>query len=344
MKKRKDGRYCLKKVINGETVYIYGKTEREVYKKLEDLENQGSKKQKTYGEYSEEWGTLKKDQIGHRTWNSYENVLKMLRDVCKKDITEVSCFDIQSVINKAYYDGYSKTVLLRIRSVNSMIIDYAIGQGERIINFTPAIKIQKNAKREERHGLSETEIKKVEDNWNTKYGLYAYFLLYTGLRRGEALALQWKDIDFGKREISITKAVEYKANQAEIKLPKTKNSIRTVPLIENLAEKLIPGEAEEYVFGKEKPYSNTMACKRWSTYLKETGLEITQHQLRHTFATMLCKVNVSAKDAQKLLGHADYKTTMNIYTDFQKSAVKNAQNALNSYMSSQKSSQNPENP
>ena len=339
MKKRKDGRYCLKKVIDGKAVFIYGQTEREVYRKLDELESGNYEKPKTYGEYAAEWAEEKREQIAFRTWNTYKPTLDKLSSVFKVPMSEISCPDIQSVINKAYSEGFGRTILLRIKSVNSMIIDYAIGKGERIINFTQSLRIPKNAKREERDALTDEEIAIVENSWQEKNGLYAYFLLYTGLRRGEALALQWRDIDFEKKEISITKAVEFKVNEPEIKLPKTKNGIRVVPLLDCLAEKLAPGKPDEYVFGGAKPYTSTMSYKRWKAYQDATGIDITQHQLRHTYATMLCKVNVPAKDAQKLLGHADFKTTMNIYTHFQNSAVKTAQNALNNYVSSQKSSQ-----
>lgn len=339
MKKRKDGRYCLKKTINGKTVFIYGATEREVYKKLDELENVGSIKSKTYGDYAEEWSALKREQVGYRTFKTYQSAMKRLAPVFKVPMKDLACIDIQRILNKVHNAGLSKSIILKVRSVNSMIIDYAIGEGEKILNFTDSLTIPKNARQEEREPLTDEEIAIVEESWDAKNGLYAYFLLYTGLRRGEALALQWKDIDFERREISITKSVAYEINEPVIKLPKTKNGIRVIPLLDCLAEKLVPGEPEEYVFGGKKPYTSTMSYKRWRAYQKEIGLDFTQHQLRHTYATMLCKVNVPAKDAQKILGHADFKTTMNIYTHFQNTAVSNAKRALNRYVSSQKSSQ-----
>lgn len=341
MKKRKDGRYCLKKTINGKAVFIYGNTEREVYKKLDELENKNFEKAKTYGDYASAWANLKKEQVGFRTFKTYESALERLSPVFETPMEKLACIDIQRIINRTHNEGLSKSILLKVKSVNSMVIDYAIGEGERILNFSDSLTIPKNAKQEIREALTEKEISVVEESWNVKYGLYAYFLLYTGLRRGEALALQWKDIDFKSKEIHVTKAAEFKVNAPTIKETKTKNSVRIVPLLDCLAEKLVPGKPDEYVFGGVKPYTSTMSNKRWKAYQRASGLTVTQHQLRHTYATMLCKVNVSVKDAQKLLGHADFKTTMNIYTHFQNSAVKNAQNALNNYLSSHKSSQQP---
>ena len=53
--------------------------------------------------------------------------------------------------------------------------------------------------------------------------------------------------------------------------------------------------------------------RKWRNFLKATGLDITAHMLRHTYATILYDAEVDVLTAQKLLGHADVSTTMNVY-------------------------------
>ena len=79
-------------------------------------------------------------------------------------------------------------------------------------------------------------------------------------------------------------------------------------------------------------YSETMLKRRWDKYLKMTGLNITQHQLRHTYATMLYRAEIDAKTAQKLLGHSDVGTTLNIYTHIGRELDQKIMGKLNEYL------------
>ena len=61
-----------------------------------------------------------------------------------------------------------------------------------------------------------------------------------------------------------------------------------------------------------------MLRKRWARYIKGIDVNITQHQLRHAYSFLLYRSGIDVKTAQYLLGHSNYATTMNIYTDFDK--------------------------
>jgi integrase len=88
----------------------------------------------------------------------------------------------------------------------------------------------------------------------------------------------------------------------------------------------------DYLFGGENPYTLTMLRKRWARYIKALGVEITQHQLRHAYSFLLYRSGVDVKSAQYLLGHSNYTTTMNIYTDFDKTKLDTSANALNNLL------------
>lgn len=164
---------------------------------------------------------------------------------------------------------------------------------------------------------------------------YAMFrtLLLTGMRKGELLALQEKDIDDATQNITINKTLFYnKDGSYQLLKPKTKTSMRDLHLDnetytalkdlirQNKKLRLQFGERAEhsFIFIKEtsfEPFRNsyvnevlTKLCKRYSLP------RITVHGLRHSCASLLFAAGVDIKVVQKLLGHAHIETTMNIYT------------------------------
>lgn len=341
MKPRKDGRYAKKKVINGKAVFFYSdeKTERAAQKdidrqmlayasKVEESEN--------FGAIAEEWLSMKKDEVGHKTYLTYKETVSRLGSLANKKIDALQASDVQSIINRLYNQGYSKTVILRAKGVVSMTLDYAIGKNIKVYNFTRSVTIPRNAKRSERSALTDAEIETVAAHVNDEFGLYPFFLMYTGLRRGEALALQWRDVDMEHSIISISKSIEFSSAAGRTKAPKTESGVRQIPILAPLVPYLKGGKTDEYVFGGSRHYSETMIRRRWDKYLSTTGLHITQHQLRHTYATMLYRAQIDAKTAQHLLGHSDVSTTLNIYTHIAKELDADVTAKINAYLQPEK--------
>lgn len=171
------------------------------------------------------------------------------------------------------------------------------------------------------------------------FGMFAYLILFTGCRRGEALALQWKDVDLTKNIISINKSVNY--NGADQNKPvvsqhtKSAAGMRSVIILDCLKNRLEQQEEdnkEYYLFGGEKPLTKSAFRKRWQKYLKETDLNITPHQLRRAYAMLLYDAGIDEKLAQDLMGHSSIQLTKNIYTHIRTSRKENAAKELNSFV------------
>lgn len=173
--------------------------------------------------------------------------------------------------------------------------------------------------------------------------------LNTGARRGELCALTWEDIDFESRILHITKAVEYtKASGQSIKEPKTRNSIRDIPLNSTCINALKKWRAEEMQlsftcgsawtghFGKsfdknfvfiqqdtgEMIHIQTPADKLEKMikdynelHNEELIPRIRLHDLRHTFATHLIANNADIITVSKILGHSSPSVTLDIYAN-----------------------------
>lgn len=166
------------------------------------------------------------------------------------------------------------------------------------------------------------------------FSLFAKLCLYSGLRRGEVLALRYEDIDKAHHCIHITKAVEFVGNNPRIKPPKTKAGYRDAILLDVLAAQIPKGKG--YIFCREDGslLSKIMFRDRWAEYCQAIGHDITAHQLRHGFATILFEAGVEDKDAQELMGHSSIAVTRDIYTHIRQSRRTQTAEKLNGFLSS----------
>lgn len=165
-------------------------------------------------------------------------------------------------------------------------------------------------------------------------GLLPLMLLYSGLRRGEALALTWADIT--DTEIRVCKALSWYGNKPTISPPKTAAGIRTVPLLPLVRQKLGErGAPEEYVFGGETPWTSTIYRNTWARICRHIPAlaGVHPHQLRHTYTDILRHAGVDILAAQHLLGHEDYQTTATFYSTFDEVDKADAENRLLQYLS-----------
>ena len=165
---------------------------------------------------------------------------------------------------------------------------------------------------------SDEDVQKIIDSVDSDpFGLFGYFLYFTGCRFGEALALRGEDIDHKQMKIHVTKSVYYD-NGPKIGNPKTEAGNRAIPLLECLADKLPKLKKNQYLFShledRSEPYSQKRIWTQWKKYCERLGITCTPHQLRHGYATLLFEAGLTAKDAQPLLGHASIEMTNDIYT------------------------------
>lgn len=187
------------------------------------------------------------------------------------------------------------------------------------------------------------------DNEDSEQGNYKAdtlfrVLAFTGMRKGEALALTWDNIDFQHGTITISQALARGTDaRLYIKAPKTKNSNRIIDIDDNTIRVLkqwqIRQRQELFMFGynvNDNKQPQLVFCNNKNEYLSPSRLRtwlvrilnkyhlkyITVHGFRHTHASLLFEAGVSLKQVQERLGHSDIKTTMNIYAHVSKHAKK----------------------
>ncbi len=149
--------------------------------------------------------------------------------------------------------------------------------------------------------------------------LFLSILLFTGCRRGEALGMKAGDIDRANRLVSIQRAVTFVNGRPVVGLPKTKESVRTIPIVEGFPYDLIQDMGpDDFLLGGQSPWTERKYACSMKRIKKTIDLHgATAHIFRHSFCTDAISANIDIKTVQGLLGHATPYTTMNVYAHVQ---------------------------
>ena len=190
----------------------------------------------TFAEAAESWEAEHREEIGAKTWANYRPHLQSMVDqIGSLPVADITALHVRQDLLRAKGQGYSRTVVQTRRSIYRMIFDHAILRGWRLDNPCLAVKLPKGLQTGRRRAPTDDEIRKIFRAAELPFGLFPVLLLCTGLRKSEALALDWSDVDLDGRSISITKALEYPhGGRAVVKAPKTEAGVRVVPILPQL--------------------------------------------------------------------------------------------------------------
>ena len=329
VKKRKDGRYEKAVTINGKVVHFYGKTQKEITEKMLKYR----KKEKDgvlFGQLVDEWFEefRREHPSSERAVKAHVNRLKTF--LGKTPAKKITAKDMTTFF--FLMDAYSRKTVQNCKSVAKLVFDhgiYAHGLKDNPVVYRKTLKGQRKTKREP---PSPEEIEAIKNAVNAPYGLFMVMALYTGLRRGELLRLKYGDIDRENNTISVTKSVYHRSNQPQIKEPKTEAGTRTVILLEPLKAVLPEGAKNKYIFGGDKPWTAHETQRHLEAWRKATGLNVTPHQCRHRFATILYEAGIDDRMAMDLLGHRNLSTTREIYTHISKNKRESTAAQLNEFL------------
>lgn len=317
---------------NGKTVRrtVRANSEAEFNEKYNAILEQVAKENRiTFEKISEEWEEQHFKNIAYGTQVCYTPALRRAReafaDMALEDIQPV---DVKRLLDSLAIQKYSAKTVKMQKVVIGLIYKYAIVNGYTNSNPAEYVPLPRHLAVTERTPPTENTISIIKQNVSAPFGLFPLFLLYTGCRRGEALGVQWSDIDFENNTIHIQRNIIFQNNQAVIKNHlKTKSGMRTIPLLSPLRAALQERRKKSvYIFSNDDGtlLSETQFNHRMHAYKKATGAEFTPHQLRHEYATILYEAGVDEGAAQKIMGHADIRTTQNIYTHIRQSKIESA--------------------
>ena len=321
MTRRNDGIWQEAITINGRRKYFYGKTKAAVLQKIREYAEE-QERGVLFEKVAEEWWEIHEPELAYNTTKGYKPALQRaiaaFGDMPAKNILPQN---IASEISSFSHNKADKTVRTQLMVYN-LIFKYAVEQGYILFNPARDLSVPKNLKKQKRTSPSPDDIKRVKESTGCYFGMFAFWALYTGLRKGELLALDWKDVDIKKRTISVNKSLYHVGNTPHVKLPKTQTSIAEIPILDVLLKKIKPSKGLVFPDENGDYITNMHFNKMWQRYCEESGVTATPHQFRHAYATMLFEAGIPPEEAQALLRHAQLSTTMDIYTDLREAKLK----------------------
>lgn len=168
------------------------------------------------------------------------------------------------------------------------------------------------------------EMKKIIATATGEMKAFSALGFFTGMRSGEMIGLKWEDVDFKKKEINIERAIK----MGVVSTPKTKSSIRTIDILNNLLPYLkkqyrLTGKHNSYVFlnqDNEHYYDiKRIRNTKWKNLLIDSEVEYrTVYQMRHTFATIMVENGEDILWVSNMLGHSDSSMTLQMYAKYRK--------------------------
>ena len=285
--------------------------------------------QKQISEVIELWKTNKKQYVKKSSFSAYtllveNHLLPTFGSKYSIEETEVQAFVFQKL--KA---GLSQKTIKDILIVLKMILKF--GAKYKWLIYTP-FDIQFPTEREKYtiEVLNRSDQKKIMNYIQEHFtfrNLGVYICLSSGMRIGEVCALTWEDIDTDNGVISVNRTIqriyviEDGSRKTELILdtPKTKNSIREIPISKDLLRILKPFKKivnpSFFVLTNDaKPTEPRTYRSYYKNLMRELKMpELKFHGLRHSFATRCIESNCDYKTVSVLLGHSNISTTLNLY-------------------------------
>lgn len=330
---RDDGLMEKQVTISGKRKVFRGRTEREILKKIAAYKGE-VERGRPFKEIALEWQREHWAEIEYNTTKNYNRPFTRAIDhFTDTPIKQITPQDITVYLALLAEDKLAQKTIRACKLVCNLIFNYAILKGEADINPCTYAAMPKGLPKQRRELPTEDEIEVVKNSIGCTYGLFHFFILYTGCRKGEALAIKFGDIDRESKIIHINKSMYFEGSTPRVKRPKTSAGTRDIVLLDILAEKLPEGDTDTYLFfPNNKPDYKTTIDRRIKRWKKETGLTVTPHQLRHAYATILYEAGIDEKAAQELLGHASIAMTKDIYTHISKSKAASTADQLNNFV------------
>lgn len=328
--KLKDGRYKWKQMVDGEERQITARSAKELHEKVKKVSELPIIKSKLKAtDWFEKWletyvKTLKKTATYNQYKTIYETHIKP--SFGNKKLTNIKQYDIQQVISEMNEKDLSTWTMKHARKIMNLAFSKAFD--DKLIAENPVHKIEIPKKQSKPRKTINTDELKIFFEYAKKTRWYwAFkFLLVTGLRRGELLALRWSDIDFENKRIIVDESNSTSGigDTKSAKVHYVPLSALAMKYLKNQKDMLIEEnnpvlynstlKKQDLIFPSKdgtlmKPDSFNSVLDRIN---KKANIHVTPHMFRHTFVFM-SKGKMTLSELQEALGHDESTTTLDIY-------------------------------
>lgn len=310
---------------------FYGRTRKEALDKMHDFKQKLEAGEISlddkpvvsphvlFSEWADTWFEGHKDSISTTTQQSYKYTLATLKEkIGGRPVNTIKAMDIEELLRGLRKDGKSDSYVAKARGMLFQIMNKA--EANELISRNPvacAEKMRANKPVEAKEAFTAEEVKLLMQHLpHDKYGNSIRLMLGTGIRMQELLALEPRLIEEDGSVIHIRQAVKTVAGRVEIGPPKSRDSLRDVPIPEGLQPMVIQlRETEDkYIFqspNKEQPFDPKHYRDKFKQYVSAIkGVrELTPHSCRHTYVSQMQALGVDLATIQSMVGHADLDMT-----------------------------------
>ena len=340
----KDSRYAKPYIVhapatpNGKRTYIgCYKTYLEAQKALEDYVINGRSElyNATFEQMYKLWSEKHFNTIDQISINHYKSMSKWLETLFKCKMTDLKTVDFQKIVDKTT----SKATAQVVRSIAVMVCKYAVENDVIEKNYAEFVTLPRFEK-SEKVIFTPDQISKLWENSDDKRVQAILVMIYTGFRIGEILAICPKDIDFvngyivggEKTEAGKNRIVPFPENIPEIKAF-VQEWCKDIPADRPIFDKYSLNTFRNVIFydclidlGMLKARKLRKCASSSYEFLENPHL--TPHSTRHTYASLSASAGMRPEVLQRLIGHADFNTTANIYVHSDIEQLKNEMNKL----------------
>jgi integrase len=252
-----------------------------------------------FSELYDEWSEKYFEDISKSTADCYRSAYKYYKDLYFVRFADIKTDLLQDCIDKCPHGRRTKE---NMKALGTLLYKYALARDIVDKNYAALVRLPREGEKEKKDIFSSEEIKSL---WEAFCGGdiiagYILTMIYTGMRYGELAKVELKDI----RDNYIIGGIKTEAGRG-----------RAIPVCDKLKpviEKLKEGKTKKLLDIKEKPFYNMY----YETLERANVRKLTPHTCRHTCATALAAEGVPPSIIQQILGHSDYATTANVYTNF----------------------------
>jgi integrase len=244
---------------------------------------------------------------------------------------------VQALVDKWRADGLSASTVQNQLNPIQVLVREAIEASDLTVDPTRRLRLPAIRGRRERTADPNEAARLIEALASFERAVWAT-AMYAGLRHGELRALRWDDVDFDEGKIHVRRSFDPIAGPIDVK---SKAGRRSVPMLGALRKilvehKLATGRSgDALVFGRtaELAFTPSAIYKRARKVWKAAKLtEIGLHESRHTFASWMIAAGLNIKQISVYMGHADVKTTLNIYGHLLSDDAERAAERLDEYL------------
>lgn len=275
------------------------------------------------------WAVDKKQYVKKSTYSAYMLLIENHILSAFGDMDKIQEAEVQSFVFEKLEVGLSQKSIKDILIVLKMVLKF--GAKGDLFDYKPFdIKFPTQREKQNIEVLSRSDQKKIMNYVQTHFtfrNLGIYVCLAAGMRIGEVCALTWDDMNTDTGIISIRRTIQRiyvveagnRHTEVILDTPKTRNSIRDIPMTRELSRILKPIKKvvnkDFFVLTNEaKPTEPRTYRSYFKQFIKALGIpELKFHGLRHSFATRCIESECDYKTVSVLLGHSNITTTLNLY-------------------------------